>query len=278
VLTVFPPPDAPFQLDLQPNTYMLHGVPNAGGYDAFGLRRYSRFTGGMKEWGELFNPSQNLGGDRALDLLNVRFLIALRTPDGKIRSGRQLVDEKEIADRWTHAGQFGDLHVYENSKMLPRAWLATDVIVSPNEAATLETIRTGTLPDGKVWDPSRSVILEAPIEFKNHFPDASDKVSIEESGGHRIGLKSQSTDFTVLVLAENYYPGWVATVDGNEQAILRVNYNQRGLLLGPGNHNVEFVYRPASFSNGVTISLTAMLLLLIWWIWGSWKREPVRKS
>jgi uncharacterized membrane protein YfhO len=75
-----------------------------------------------------------------------------------------------------------------------------------------------------------------------------------------------------LVLAENFYPGWIAKVDGVERTIMRVNYNQRGLLLDSGRHDVEFVYRPTSFTRGVVISLASLLMLVLWWSVGRWRR------
>jgi hypothetical protein len=58
---------------------MMHGVPNAAGYDGFGLERYSQLAGRMKVWGELTDPDITLrGGSREIDLANVRFLISMR--------------------------------------------------------------------------------------------------------------------------------------------------------------------------------------------------------
>ncbi|HEX7175622.1 MAG TPA: hypothetical protein VF240_10220, partial [Pyrinomonadaceae bacterium] len=75
-----PPSDAASGMalmELQPNTYMMHGVENAAGYDGFGLARYSRLAGDMKLWGELPDPARSLKGEgREFDLLNVRYLVA----------------------------------------------------------------------------------------------------------------------------------------------------------------------------------------------------------
>jgi hypothetical protein len=63
---------------LQPDVYMMHGVENAAGYDGFGLARYSRLMGEMTVWGELPDPDRTLrGAGRELDLLNVRYLLAM---------------------------------------------------------------------------------------------------------------------------------------------------------------------------------------------------------
>ncbi|HEX8188537.1 MAG TPA: hypothetical protein VF586_09310, partial [Pyrinomonadaceae bacterium] len=70
---------AEWTLWTQPDVYMMHGVQNAAGYDGFGLARYSRLAGEMKVWGELTDPESSLRGEgRAIDLLNVRYLISMR--------------------------------------------------------------------------------------------------------------------------------------------------------------------------------------------------------
>ena len=65
-----------FMLSLQPDTYMMHGVENAAGYDGFGLTRYSKLAGDMKLWGELTDPGRSVRGPgREFDILNVQYLL-----------------------------------------------------------------------------------------------------------------------------------------------------------------------------------------------------------
>ncbi len=74
-----------FMLSLQPDTYMMHGVENAAGYDGFGLTRYSKLAGDMKLWGELTDPQRSVRGPgREFDILNVRYLLK-QSPQGEAR-------------------------------------------------------------------------------------------------------------------------------------------------------------------------------------------------
>jgi uncharacterized membrane protein YfhO len=67
------------------------------------------------------------------------------------------------------------------------------------------------------------------------------------------------------VLSENHYPGWRAYLDGQAVGVLRVNYNQRGVLVPAGEHEVRFVYRPKSVIIGATVSLLTAVFLILWW-------------
>ena len=74
-----------FMLSLQPDTYVMHGIENAAGYDGFGLTRYSKLADDMKLWGELTDPARSVRGPgREFDILNVRYLVR-QSPLGEAR-------------------------------------------------------------------------------------------------------------------------------------------------------------------------------------------------
>jgi hypothetical protein len=74
---------ANFVLWTQPDIYMMHGIPNAAGYDGFGLERYSQLASRMKVWGELTDPDRTLRSEsREIDLANVRYLLSMRSQSG----------------------------------------------------------------------------------------------------------------------------------------------------------------------------------------------------
>jgi uncharacterized membrane protein YfhO len=77
----------------------------------------------------------------------------------------------------------------------------------------------------------------------------------------------------VLVLADTWYPGWQATVDGEPAALLRANYLYRAVLLPAGQHSVQFEYRPATLGRGAGISLAAVLVLVVVGVAGVRKQD-----
>ncbi len=46
----------------------------------------------------------------------------------------------------------------------------------------------------------------------------------------------------LLVIGENYYPAWKASVDGVETPLLRANYSFRAVRVPAGEHEVRFEY------------------------------------
>ena len=61
------------------------------------------------------------------------------------------------------------------------------------------------------------------------------------------------------MLADSWYPGWKATVDGRDAEVHRVDYLIRGVVVPPGRHRVELRYQPASWRAGWILSLVTAL-------------------
>lgn len=175
-------------------------------------------------------------------------------------------------DRWTRVGEGELVTIFENRRALPRAWLASSYHVLKDDEI-LRVIRSGNLPNGSVWDPRHTALLETEVEFnRDVLEDTSAEVTVTQNRPNQIEVRTSSTSPSILVLSENFYPGWHAYVDGNSAEILRVNFNQRGLVLGQGQHIVEFVYRPNSFFVGLAISLLTVAALVLW----SWRPSLLR--
>ncbi len=178
--------------------------------------------------------------------------------------------------RWRLASEDEYLMIYRNTRALPRAWLASETIALSDEAM-LETIRTGLLPSGQAWDPRKTGLIDsqtqiqlATISADGTTPGtAVGDAKVTRHEPNRVELTVLATAPSILVLSENHYPGWRASVDGASVETLRVNYNLRGIQLTPGEHRVSFVYRPKSVLFGLVISLLTGALLLAWCLRGS---------
>lgn len=192
--------------------------------------------------------------------------LAGKQSDGEVVGDKQAGVQGDVkTPRWRLLGQTAREEVYENAGALPRAWLAADSRAL-DEETTLGVIRKGRLPDGSRWEPLRTALVEVGVE-----------AGVPASGGgagsaeifryepNRVDVRTKAAAPSILVLAENHYPGWRAYLDGRRVDMLRVNYAQRGVSVPAGEHEVSFRYRPASFYAGLALSLLAALALLLWW-------------
>jgi hypothetical protein len=66
-----------------------------------------------------------------------------------------------------------------------------------------------------------------------------------------------------IVLADVWYPGWQARVDGRAALIRRANYLFRAVQVEAGEHDVVFSYQPLSFYMGGFSSLIAAIVLWV---------------
>ena len=89
------------------------------------------------------------------------------------------------------------------------------------------------------------------------------QADIERYENSVVTVRVTASQASVLVLADSYYPGWKAFVDGKETKILKANHFFRAVVLPKGAHRVEFVYDPWSFRLGWMISTFTLTSILI---------------
>jgi uncharacterized membrane protein YfhO len=90
-------------------------------------------------------------------------------------------------------------------------------------------------------------------------------VTVDEP--ERVVVRASADDRALLVLADTWFPGWRATVDGRDAPIVRTDQLLRGVVIGAGAHTVEFRYAPASWRIGWIVSLVTALALAAAVVW-----------
>lgn len=173
-------------------------------------------------------------------------------------------ESRKPDSRWRLITQTPQVDIYENERALPRAWLVADALALA-EQPMLDVVRTGKLPNGQVWEPLRTALVEHAVTLSPAQDVTGSHAGVTKHEPNRLRIKTSSKSPTILVVSENHFPGWRSYVDGQSVDTVRVNYNQRGVLLAAGEHTVEFLYRPKSVLLGLIISLLAATLLGLWW-------------
>jgi hypothetical protein len=77
-----------------------------------------------------------------------------------------------------------------------------------------------------------------------------------------MGFHVVSSRPALLVIPNNYYPGWTATVNGRPARIYRTDWVGMGVLVGAGESTVNMEFTTPGFHTGIVVSLVALVLWL----------------
>ena len=91
---------------------------------------------------------------------------------------------------------------------------------------------------------------------------------ISSKPGH-LSLDVDLRENAWIFWSQEWYPGWMGYIDGQQANIKRANYLFQAVYCPAGQHTIEFVYRPKSFLVGSAISGISLLILMI----GFWERK-----
>ena len=190
---------------------------------------------------------------RLLDLMSVRFY----TAHAELAKGRLAELERFAGGK---ARSFGQAHLVERSQALPRAYVVHEQIVEADPREAWHRLLASS------FAPSRQAVLEqalAGLEPAGSDAGIAERVEIVAYESEHIAIEARCATSCLLVLTDLDYPGWEARVDGDLRSIVRVNTLYRGILLEPGSHRIEYLYRPVSFRVGAALSISTLALLLI---------------
>ena len=143
-----------------------------------------------------------------------------------------------------------------NLHTLPRAYF---VVPSPNLDNEGETQK---LTDLKCWTVHQGVTIQTDLKTSSttgFFRNNAAKITTYEP--ERVVITTNSPRAGYLVLTDTLRPGWIATVDKKEVPILRAQWFARAVSVPQGEHTVEFIYRPRSLSQGLSVTILSVVIL-----------------
>jgi len=93
--------------------------------------------------------------------------------------------------------------------------------------------------------------------------DGTSTVEITAYDANKLTYAVNSDKGGVIVFSEIYYPGWTATVDGQEVEVGRTNYILRAINVKPGRHTVVLSFFPKSVDTTEHIAYAAYGVLVV---------------
>jgi hypothetical protein len=108
----------------------------------------------------------------------------------------------------------------------------------------------------------------------------SARILVYESSRVEVEVETASPAGGLLVLADQFLPGWQALVDDRETPLLRANFMGRGVIVPAGRHRVLFAYRPAGLTRGCLLATGGLLLWVALLAAARWPaaRWPCRRA
>jgi hypothetical protein len=160
----------------------------------------------------------------------------------------------------------GDVKIYENLDVFPRAFLVNQWVEQQDIGSSIDAMAD------PLFDPEKSAVVVGLADgtTPNEGRGVVEVLNYEQESVH-ISVTSEGGG--LLVLTDAYYPGWRATVDGDQSTIYQTDGYFRGVLVPPGQHLVEYRFEPGSLTFGVAMTAFGLFFLLILLVVGFMKRN-----
>ncbi len=167
----------------------------------------------------------------------------------------------------------GQFALFEVTNTLPRAKLYANWQPQTNDADTLKTLLSHE------FNPHQLVLIASntPLSVKPENPSLDPgTVDITDYRPKYVKLQAHAKAPAVLLLNDRVSPEWRALVDHKPAPILRCNYIMRGVFLTPGQHLVEFKYKPHLPTLWLSLCAWGAGILTAGYL--IWARAPAPKS
>jgi hypothetical protein len=253
-----PQPDA----FLAGDALMTHRLRNVLGYHGNQLGRYNELTGTNSDDNRLLSPN-------VLRLTNTKFFLTNI-------SELPFIGSTTLAKGPVVNASGDTVYLYRFNTENPYSWVTPVAVKAPDDQvlATLLNPRFD-VRRAALFDTSANVTVAPGVQALPAPSTVVTSVRHYEAGKVEIDLNAPAPQGSSLVVSENYYPGWTATVDGKAARIGRVDYSLIGVDLPKGARSVALNFTSPAYQRGKAITwiaIAAGLLMLAAGIWRERRR------
>jgi hypothetical protein len=236
----------------EPNTLLAVGIAQPGGYSSLVPEAYKQFINQLDPDFDInmFNRNTNIVTINSytrplVDLLGMEYVVS-----------QQPLDEY---DQLSLVASEQSLFLYRNTQPPPRAYIVPNTKTVPTFPEALNQLKS---EDYTVCSYAVVIAEQLPVSSAGNVNGCVGDVQIKQYTANGVHIEATTPVDGLLVLSDQYYPGWKAIVNGVEQPIHQANGVFRGVWLEVGQHQVDFVFRPPRVILGAIISLVAMVASL----------------
>lgn len=157
-------------------------------------------------------------------------------------------------EKYKLAWQKGLWQAYENKNITQRIFITNKYKVV-NEDKALQTLLN------KDFNEKETLVLYEDPKIKQS--DLKQSLKVDSYTPNKITISAKTSSDALLYVSDNYYPGWIASIDGQDNKIYLANYTFRAVVVPAGDHKVVFEFKPQSFYYGIYIALAGLAGLII---------------
>ncbi len=244
------------------DAFMTHRIRQVAGYHGNELGRY-QILYGHDEW-----PRQ-IGNPNFWQLANLQYLYTN-------------VDEPPIPDVTRVLGPVKNsagstVYLYRLPGTNEPAWVTPAIVKAPDEQVLATVLEPRfNLKSVALFDSAAAVQGRIDLRIPPDTLGIGVQVSRPAPDAINVTLAQPAPAGSALVVSENYYPGWTATVDGRAAFAARADYTLIGVALPTGGREVRLRFRSAAYETGkwiTALALSAAALILVGGVALGWRRR-----
>jgi hypothetical protein len=223
-----------------PNTLLAYQIPTVTGKDQLFPKSYREFSSLIEPQDRLSHVVFDESASPYFDLLNVRYVVTHESAPAP--PNHDLILKAE------------GLALYENRNVMPRAFFIKKVFyqISSKNALPERLLRAD-------FDIRTEAVIGAQESPPTDLQIGDARIT--EDRRNRVTIETENAGDGLLVLSDNYYPGWYAMIDGQSTEILRANHTMRAVRVPAGRHVISFRFWPTSFTASAYFSLVAFIVV-----------------
>lgn len=155
--------------------------------------------------------------------------------------------------------QTGKPEAQLNPNAFGNCWLVKGIKFVDNADQEMAALDNTDLKDTAVVENKYKAQIKSDQKF-----DSIAYIKLVQNLNDKIDYRYSAPSPQFAVFSEVYYPrGWNVYIDGTKAEYVRCNYVLRGMYIPAGNHDIEFRFEPASFTQGRMISIIANILVAL---------------
>jgi hypothetical protein len=243
----------PFRIDVaasawQPDAPAVFGLESISGIsNPLALARYDQYY-----W------SVGYRGSPQYNFLNAQFVVADKNAPPADNTFVPVFNEDP------------DVDVYLNTNAMPRVSLVYDYILADDSESAFNDIHASG------FNPASQVVIEAsnlqPLVSSEQASTPANLYYTAYTSG-QFSVVAQTPTPAFVVLAEVWYPGWTATINGAPAQILRANTAFMAVQVPAGESTITFQFASPLVTIGLTITLATLVLVGAGLIVGTVRRK-----